>query len=203
MLQLNTESLNLQPDAKVVRAEQYQAYLDARQVVARAEAEAERIREEARQEFERQKRQGYEDGMREAQAVMAEKMIDTVSRSVEFVAAMEHQVTEIVIQVLEKILGQFDNEELVVRAARTALEVVQNQTTVTLRVSPEQVPAVKARVGEILDGHPAVSMLDVQPDSRLKPDGCILESDIGVVDASLDIQLEAIKRAMRRAIHGK
>ena len=84
--------------------------------------------------------------------------------------------------------------------ARTALDVVRNQTHVTLRVGPDQLPTVRERVGEILNGHPAVSFLDVQPDARLQADGCILESEIGVIDASIDLQLEAISKAIRKSI---
>ena len=68
-----------------------------------------------------------------------------------------------------------------------------------IRVAPEQVEVVKKRINEIIAEFPAVSFLEVTADSRLKPGGCIVESEIGIVDASIDVQLEAIYRSLTRS----
>ena len=44
------------------------------------------------------------------------------------------------------------------------------------------------------------SYLNVVADPRLKRDSCILESDLGVIDASLGTQLKALERAFSAKI---
>ena len=200
MLQITHPSLTLQPDRKILKADEYQAYLDAQQIIQAAEQEAERIRAAAQQEYDAEKRRGYEEGVEEGQAAAAESMFDSLSKTVDFIGGLESKVAEIVIQAIEKVIGQMNEKDLVVGAARNALDIVRNEAKVTLRVCPDQVAAVRQRAGEILSGHPAVSFLDVQPDDRLQPGGCVLESEIGVVDASIDLQMEAMKKSIRKAV---
>ncbi|MEF1164548.1 SctL family type III secretion system stator protein VscL, partial [Vibrio parahaemolyticus] len=38
--------------------------------------------------------------------------------------------------------------------------------------------------------------VDVVADARLKNGGCILETEVGIIDASIDGQIQALKQAM-------
>lgn len=83
-----------------------------------------------------------------------------------------------------------------VAVVKGALAVVRNQKQVTLRVlTPSQLDDVRASVNELLAAFPGVGFLDLVPDARLGPDACILESEIGVVEASIAGQLGAIEKA--------
>ena len=44
------------------------------------------------------------------------------------------------------------------------------------------------------------SFLDVVSDARLERGACLLESELGVVDASLETQLKALENALRAKI---
>ena len=44
----------------------------------------------------------------------------------------------------------------------------------------------------------AIRLLDVVADSRLKKGDCLLESEMGVVDAGLDTQMGALRRVMEK-----
>ena len=46
----------------------------------------------------------------------------------------------------------------------------------------------------------ACDFLDVVPDARLERGSCLLESELGVVDASLETQLKALENALRSKI---
>ncbi len=111
-------------------------------------------------------------------------------------------VTEVVLEALQKIIGQFNDKELVFRVVRKALESVRSQRRVSLRVQPGQVDALKTRLDEILREFPGLDCIDVIGDSRLQPGDCLMESEMGVVDASVDRQLDAICRALRRQFKG-
>ena len=52
----------------------------------------------------------------------------------------------------------------------------------------------------IVDDYPGVGYLDIVPDSRLKPDSCILESEIGLVEASIEGQLAALRNAFQKVL---
>ena len=84
-------------------------------------------------------------------------------------------------------------------ADRSALAAVRNQKQITLRLHPDNVDYVKSRSAELLSDYPGVGLLDVVPDNRLAADCCVLESDIGVVEASTESQMAALEAAFRKA----
>ena len=181
--------------ARVVKAEDFATAHDARSIIDQANAEAERIVAEARQVFDRERARGYEEGREAARLETARQMIDAVSRVVDYLGSVEQDMVDIVARALERILGEIGDKELVVRVVKNALAAVRNEKHLTLRVAPDQVATVKARMNEILSLYPIVVDVQVVGDGRLRATGCILESEIGVIDASLDGQIAALKKS--------
>lgn len=205
MLKLNRlDNLQLEPGAKIVRAAEFQTLLDADAIIAAAEAEAARIRDEARAEYQREKERGYADGLVEGRLEMAEKMIDSVGHAVDYFSGLETKVVELVLKALKRILGELDARERVVHVVRTALAVARTQPRVTLRVAPADAEIARERLAEITQPYPEIHYVEVVADSRLAPAACILETDMGVIDASLDLQLAAIEKSLARSLgaHG-
>lgn len=198
MLQIN--ELNLVADGPIIPAEEFQAVLDAEGIIKQAEARAAAILEAAEQKYAERKRDGYEDGLREGRLEMAEKMMDTVASSVDYLSSLEAKVVQIVGKCLKKVLGKIPQEDRVTSVVRNALAVTRNESKVTIRVCPADVETIQSRLSEIMKPYRGLNFVDVVPDSRLTTDGCVLETDIGVVDASLDTQLEAIEKSLARSM---
>jgi type III secretion protein L len=200
MLQLN--EVSLQPEQKIVSAEEYQVYLDAESLIARARQQAEQIVAEAQSEYERRTVEGYEEGLARARMELAADMVDSVSKTVDYFSGLEDRVVELVIKAVRKVIGEIDDRECIVRVVRNALAVARNQSRVTVRVSSRQLESVQDRLNEIMRPYPAVQFIDVVTDPRLQPGGCILETEIGVVDASVDVQLRAIEKYLSKPVSG-
>jgi len=129
---------------------------------------------------------------------MAERMIDAVGSIVDYLSTVEHDMVEVVGRAMERILGEVGDKELIVRVVKNALAAVRNEKHLTLRVAPDQVGPVKERMNEILAQYPIIVDIQVMADARLSKTGCILESEIGVIDASLDGQINALKKSFER-----
>jgi type III secretion protein L len=196
------DNLNMQPEGKIIRAEELRTLLDAEAIIAAAEAERKRIIEEAQAEYERQKQLGYEDGLNEGKLEMAMKMVDSVGYAVDYFGNLENKVVELVLKALRKILGDLDARERVVHVVRTAIGVARNQPNVTLRVCPADAEIARERLNEITGPYPGIHFLEVVPDPRLSATACILETEMGVIDASLDMQLAAIEKSLLKSLGG-
>jgi type III secretion protein L len=161
----------------------------------------EQIFGEAKKYYENEARRGYEEGYSTGKSEMAQQLVGVAAKNSENFKQLENSIVGLVIKALERIIGKFDRKELVVDIVCQALKMVKNQREAVLKVSPQDSQAVRDCLQEILsDG--SVDYLEVKPDSRLKPGTCILETDIGVVDASLDVQLESIIKALKKATPG-
>ena len=96
-----------------------------------------------------------------------------------------------------------DQQERVTSVVRNALAVTRNESTVIVRVHPDDLETVQQRMDDIMKPYPGIKYIDVVSDSRLNRDGCILETEVGVVDASLDVQLAAIQNSLGRSVNGE
>ena len=201
MLQLNRQKLI--PEGPIVRAAEFQTVLDAEAIIADAEHRAAQIVADAERKYEERKQQGYEDGMNEGRMEMTEKIIDTVASSVDYVSSLEESVVHLVTKSLRKILGEVPQPDRITTIARHALAVARNESKVTLRLHPNDVDTVQDRIDEIMKPYPSINFIDVVGDSRLSADGCVLETEIGVVDASLEVQLAAIEGSLAKAVTGE
>lgn len=188
------------PAARVVRAADYATLVQSQALLDEARAQADAIVASAQEAFEAERRRGYEDGKQEALLDRAEKMIETVSRTVDYFANVENEMIDLVMGAVRKIVDGFDDREKVKIVVRNALAVVRNQKQMTLRLHPEDVEVVRVGINDILAAYPGVGYLDLMPDARLARGACILESEIGMVEASLEGQIAALRNAFQRTL---
>ncbi|MBO6171329.1 MAG: HrpE/YscL family type III secretion apparatus protein [Desulfovibrio sp.] len=188
------------PGTRVLRAADYARLLEAQNLLDDARAEAEAIRKRAEDAYQERKKQGYEDGVLEGQMQQAEKMLETGMQAVEYLEGLERQIVEVVTTAVRKIVGELDDRERIVRVVRTALDQVRGRQRVVVRVCPEEEPQVREALAPMLAKTSGASGLELVADQRMKPGDCMLESEMGVVDAGLDVQLKAIENALAAKI---
>ena len=200
LLRLNPGALLPSGERRIIKAEEYQQSLLAQDILRQAEDRADAILAQARADHQMEKERGYAEGLEAGKQVMTERIMSAAVRSVDSLAAMEEDMVNVVIQALRKIIGEMDDRERLIRIVRTALTMVRNEKKVTLRVAPGQVDTANSALAELLQAHPGINILEVAADSRLKNADCILESDLGIVDAGLDGQIEAIRKALLKRV---
>ncbi|MDR2726133.1 MAG: HrpE/YscL family type III secretion apparatus protein [Candidatus Adiutrix sp.] len=192
--------LAVPPEVRILRAAEYGELLRASEVLAVAAARAEQMAREAEEVYAERQKEGYEEGLLAGKMEMAERMMDQIISGVEYVERQESTLVEAVIGALRKILGDMGEEERAVAVVRKALSYVRAQKKALLRLNPEDAETVNEKLGEILREYPGLGLVEVAADSRLAKGSCTLESELGVIDASLETQIEAIRRSFLRRL---
>lgn len=195
-----TLSVRLDAGTKVVPGAAVMAFREAEQIVADARRQAEAIVAGATKAYEDECKRGYDDGRKEALLEQAERMIEHVGRTVDYFARIETRMVELVMGAVQKIVSDFNDTERVLIVVRNALSVVRNQKQMTLRLNPAQVDLVRTNINELLAMYPGVGYLDLLADARVEKDACILESEIGIVEASIEGQLQALQSAFSKIL---
>lgn len=199
LFRLNTDSLQPAAGAKIVKAAELGQLYEASALLDAARQKAADMERAALEAYEEKKREGYADGLEEGKLEHAEKMMETIISSVEFIEGIESTLVNVVNQSIRKIIGEMEDKERIVAIVRNALSVVRGQQKVTVRVAPADEAAVlEAMAGMTAGG--GNSFMTVIADARLERDSCILESELGVVDASLSTQLKALENAFKSKI---
>lgn len=200
MFRLNTDSVRPAAGTKLLKADEYALLLEADGLLAAARRNAEKLEQEAQEAYIRRREEGYRDGLEEGKLEHAEKVMETVLTSVEFIEGIEDTLVSVVNQAIRKIIGDMDDRERIVRIVRNALNAVRGQQKVTVRVAPADEESVTQALASMIGNASGASFLTVVADTRLPRDSCILESELGVVDASLETQLKALENAFRSKI---
>jgi len=171
-------------------------------LIAKAMAQADGIREQARSE-------GFERGLAEGRDAGAEEMaraasaLEQAARAVEELsaeraAAVERDAVELALALAEKVLGGAlqARPELVVEAVQGALRRIADRRRITVLVSPSDLEPVEAAIGAITAQGSGVELYDLQADERLAPGSAIVRTSEGEVDASVHTQLERAREAL-------
>ncbi len=188
------------PSVRRIPAADYVIWQNAASVLEAAHADAGAIRASAREAYEREKERGYQEGMAAARLEAAERMIENVGRTVDYFERVEDRMSDLVLQAVRRIASDFSDRERVVMVVRGALSVVRNQKQVTLRVAPDRLEMVRQATDELLAAYPGIGYIDLVADNRLREDACIIETEIGIVEASVDGQIAAVGRAFKRIL---
>lgn len=202
MLIIRQGNLQIETTGRLVKRAEAQSIAEAMDVLSAAQKEAEDVRQKAQEEFEAQRKLGYEKGLEDGKEEIAIQKLEQVEKSIDYLGSMENKIVEIVLTALKKCVAEIGDRELMVQVVQKAMQaVVRNQQQIALKVSPEMLPTVKERLNDILSKFPGVNYINLMEDSHLKGVSCVIETDAGNVEASLDNQLAAIEKTLRKCFN--
>ncbi len=190
MLLMNKENFVLQSDRRLVKAAEAATIRTAEEIIADALEEAARIREEARAAFEAEKKRGYEKGIADGKVEISMQKLDLLDSSVAFMESVEDKMADVVLKALRSCVVEIGDREMVVQIVKKTMNaVIRTQRQVALKVAPEMVEVVRGRVAELKAAYTTIETLDVVEDPRLKGTACVLETEAGVAEPSVETQI--------------
>lgn len=184
------------PLGKIVRRDEHIALLDARGVVAKARRDAARIVEDARHAYRQERERGYAEGLQAAQAEQAAAMVAIHRQTAGFLKQVEHDVADLVMASLRRILADFDDSERVLAVVASGLALLRRQKSVLLRVHTDDAAVVRRHMQALSSRFPGIDYIDVVADDRYARGACRMETAIGTIETSLDRQLDVLQRAL-------
>jgi type III secretion protein L len=174
-----------------------QAQADALLEAARAEAAS--LVAEAQSSFEQAYRSGLDRGLHDAAAQWAGQALDAAGATRRSLYRQSERLSNLVSMAVERVIDQEDRAALFRRSLRTIVKLVKNIPVLTMRVHEQDREHAQRAVDAVLKQSGSTMSIEVLGDPALVAGGCRFESDDGIVDASLGTQLEALRRAVRRA----
>jgi flagellar assembly protein FliH len=170
--------------------------------LARAEAEAERLRAAAREE-------GLRDGREEALAALT-PALEALTQAAEgvrgeqFVRAerLEAHAVDLALFLAEKVIGGAlaVQPELVVEAVRGALRGIVERERVTVLVHPEDLEMVRAAMESMKVTLGGIEHCEVQAERRVSRGGAIVRTADGDVDARMETKLQRAREVVEAAL---
>ena len=182
----------------IIRGEVYSASAKARELLQKAQLEAETILQRAAQESEKQRQNAYDTGYQEGLAQTTELLVKARLEQEQFLKNANRDLMDLAFKIAEKIIGkQLEIEpDTIISIVKQAMQTVRQSKQLTIRVHPADAKILKENEEELQETLGRQRILDVMEDKKVQQGGCIIESEIGTVEAQLHTQLERLKKIL-------
>lgn len=169
--------------------------IDDRNLVSRAQEEAETIKQSA---FEEGYRKGLEDANEDLETFREEfKHFMNAKKDVfEFIAP---DILEISVDIAKRIIKkevESDPQVLMNTIIDVLKTVSKSEPKINIRVRPQAVQFIKDTIPDITYQYGIEAKVNIIADPSIEDGGCVFQTNNGIVDASIDTQLEIIKKAL-------
>lgn len=175
----------------------------ASKIINEANENSDRIKKEA---YEEGMNQGLSDGRQQAQeeADMLRKEFESecdkrMDQITQYENSLESKFADILIGLVTKITGIVceDKKDVIIYLIDNALHNVSKSKDITIRVSKNDIMTVESEKDKFISGLSDDVSLDIVEDDSLSDNQCIIETESGVIDCSLDAQLDNLKEQLR------
>jgi len=192
------------PTGGVIDKEVLKAGDKAKAVIKSAQQDAANIREEAKallakvgEEMERAKQKGFARGKQEGLENVLEMLIRVKELRAKLFTDNEKEIVRLVFEIAKKVIGrEFNqNDKAIMNLIRLALTDAVGDKII-VRLNPKDYEIVKKNEKELTEAVETGTTLHFKEDLDVQPGGCVVDTDIGSIDAQLDTQLHAIKKAL-------
>lgn len=194
---------------------------EAEEIIKQAYEEAERIRAEAYEETvqikEDAKQEGYQQGYQEAVASAKseyEKKEEELERKQNeselvlqqekevFIKETEHKMVDLLCQLVPTITGVVieNQKDVLLYMINVAMRDLDNSRRFVIKVSDEDYEELSGRKDEIYGALNPNVELEIFEDAKLSSMQCLIETDNGIVDISLDVQFDNLLKALQLMI---
>ena len=169
--------------------------IDDRNLVSRAQEEAETIKKSAFDE-------GYRKGLEEAKEDMEvfrkglSSFMDATKNVFEYIAP---DILEISVDIAKKIIKkevESDPQVLINTIIDVLKTLAKSEPKINIRVRPQAVQFIKDTLPNVTYQYGIDARINVVADPAIEEGGCVFQTNNGIVDASIDTQLEIIKKAL-------
>ena len=170
--------------------------IDDRNLVSRAQEESENIKKSAFEE-------GYRLGLEKASEdldVFRKELSNFMNAKQDVFEYIAPDILEISVDIAKKIIKkevESDPQVLINTIVDVLRTVSKNEAKINIRVHPQSVQIIKDTIPNIIYQFGIDSKINVISDPSITEGGCVFQTSNGIVDASIDTQMEIIKKALQ------
>jgi type III secretion protein L len=158
------------------------------------------ILEAAKQEAQSLRAQAIQDGhalgIARAEAQSARYLLEAQQAARAFADASEQRIVALAVAIVARIAPKLGEPAVVTALAAEALTTLRAERHVRVQVSAHSADAVREMLESWHRGRPDIESAQVSVNSELEPFACIVESELGRIDAGLSSQLASLNEAL-------
>ena len=199
---ITSDAFQLMSERKVLKEAEYKALLDATAVIDASRQEARRIVAQAENRAEANKKKAYLEGMAQARAEHAERLLADAVVAENQLRAMRASMANVVVKAVTQFLSDADPQSLLEAALQKVDVLVRGESFVTISVPPTSEATLNAALEKLRSQAKWSLNVTVLSDATLPRGACRMKTATGHVEIGLEAQLEAMRKIVERRVMG-
>lgn len=119
---------------------------------------------------------------------------------IDYEKAFEKLVIETAFEVAKKIVQrEISNDTIINENVRIAINKIMGANEVRLKLNPSDIDEMTEASKNLIHGG-SFNKIKIEPDARIEQGGCLIETEIGSVDARISTQLSEIQKQLEDSL---
>lgn len=184
-------------DEKVIPADSYSQLLEAQEIIDKAREDAARLLEETQKECELLREEAHQKGFEEGLEKFNHGLISLDREEKRMRHDLHRLVLPVAMAAAKKVVGKELelSPETIVDIVLQAIAPATQCQRVTIFVSKQDQEALEAARPKIAEILTQVESIAIQAKPGLTPGSCIIQTEKGMINATIENQWDALERA--------
>jgi type III secretion protein L len=184
--------------SSLIQAEVYEASQVAKDIVEKAQHQAEELISKAAEERERVLKEAQDTGYQEGLAKATEYIVKAKEFYQRTAENGKNELKALAVKIAEKIVGRTleGDPEIINDVVSQAIRTLRQQKNVTVRCNEDDLRILKKNEKEFVEQMGQGGVINFVEDAKIARGGCMIESEVGIVDARLETQLKTIQKIL-------
>lgn len=191
------DQLHAAPKTKIIPSQDISNLVDSSEVLDLIKQDAKKYRMEVSKECEDIKEKAFKEGYDEGFKEWTEHLADFEKKLTAMHEELQKLIIPIALKAAKKIVGREIelSEETIVDIVASNLKSVSQHKKITVYVNKKELEILeknKPRIKEIFEN---LESLSIRPRDDVAPGGCMIETEVGIINAQMEHRWQALERA--------
>ena len=199
------------PADRIVHCDDYMLHAKAEEILEIAQKKKQKLlehadvqirlmKENAQSECDELFKNAQAENEKQCQQKMLEMIFSMTENGIRYFSLLEQTFVQTLKDLFLKILGEIPPEERMHQLVKQSIKNLSEEKTLHISVHPDQLVLLKSKTDELIAQHPSLKHIEVVADKSLPVDSCIMETETGILDASIPLQLETLIKAVQASL---
>lgn len=194
---IHGDQIRAAPKAKVIPADDLSTLQEASEVLEHIKKDAEHYRQQVAKECETLKENAFKEGYNEGFKQWAEQLASFEKKLEALHKEMQQVIIPIALKAAKKIVGREIelSENTIVDIVASNLKAVTQHKKITIFVNKKEIDILEKNKPRLRELFEHLESLSLRPREDVAPGGCIIETEIGIINAQMEHRWHVLEKA--------
>ncbi len=193
------------PNKKVLSPDAYTTVLNAQELLEKTQEDCDAYTQHTHEECANLRAEAKNQGFQEGSEAWSKQLAFLITETQAMRDQIKSSLVPLAIASVKKIIGKKleTKPETVVSIISESLKELTQNKRIVIHINPQDLAIVEQHRPELKKLVEYADVLLLSPKASVSPGGCIIETETGIVNAQLDVQLAALEQAFSAALKQK